>query len=54
MTRYQMHWIVNAGDAASGFDLGHPFFEKALSIPGADDCQPFSFGERGIVGELPL
>jgi hypothetical protein len=49
-----VHGIFDAGDPASGFDLGNPFFEQALPIPGTDDCEPFSFGDRGIVYELPL
>src|SRR5512134_2478606 len=36
VTGDEVHGVLNAGDAAAGFNPGHPFSEQALSIPGPD------------------
>jgi len=54
VTRDQVDGILDAGDTATGFDLGHSFLEQALSNTGTDDRLPFGVGDRGILGELPL
>jgi hypothetical protein len=46
--------IFDARDAASCFDLTHPFFEQALSVSGTDDREPLGFRYRGIIDELLL
>ena len=46
--------IFDARNAASCFDLTHPFFEQALSVPGTNDREPLGFRYRGIIDELLL
>jgi hypothetical protein len=54
VTSDQMDGIFDACDAASGFDLAHAIFEKALSIPGKDYRQSFSFWNGEISDQLLL
>ena len=52
VTGDEVHGVVDAGDAAAGFNPGHPFSEHTLSIPSPNDCPPFGFRNRRIGGKL--